>query len=60
MDNLLSAPAFAAVLFLVYGLNPREFSLADTPRGPGRLDRMAWSHLGFLYDMGIGLGASSL
>eukprot|EP00959_Pyramimonas_sp_CCMP1952_P420090 8799113-Pyramimonas_sp.AAC.1 len=33
MNNLLSVPAFAVVLYLVCGLHPREFSLVGAPQG---------------------------
>eukprot|EP00959_Pyramimonas_sp_CCMP1952_P304815 6379582-Pyramimonas_sp.AAC.1 len=42
------------------GLRPHEFSLATTPRQPGMLDRKDWSHLGFLFDMSLGLDATDL
>eukprot|EP00959_Pyramimonas_sp_CCMP1952_P189744 3969300-Pyramimonas_sp.AAC.1 len=42
------------------GLHPREFTLANIPRQPGMLDRKAWSHLGFLFDMSLGLDATNL
>ena len=60
LGRVLRTPAFPVLLYLVSGLHPHEFSMANTPREPGRLDRKNWSHLGFLYDMAIGMDASNL
>ena len=60
LGRVFSTPAFSVLLYLVSGLHPHEFNTVNTPRDPARLDRKLWSHLGFLYDMALGLDATNL
>eukprot|EP00959_Pyramimonas_sp_CCMP1952_P195250 4082536-Pyramimonas_sp.AAC.1 len=57
--RLVEDPARGVVLYTVSGLRPHLYSIADAPREPGLFDRKAWGHLGFCYDVDLGIAASN-
>eukprot|EP00959_Pyramimonas_sp_CCMP1952_P064457 1345900-Pyramimonas_sp.AAC.1 len=60
LRRLVEGPATGVALYTISGLHPNQYSIADTPRQPGRLDRKAWSHPGFCCDVELGIDASNL
>ncbi|CAK0889670.1 unnamed protein product, partial [Prorocentrum cordatum] len=60
LENLLTDPALPVVLFLPAGLHPRKYNSEGVPADPVQVDRKAWSHLGYLYDVGLGLDIGNL
>eukprot|EP00959_Pyramimonas_sp_CCMP1952_P403154 8447035-Pyramimonas_sp.AAC.1 len=60
LQRLVEDPAMGVALYTVLGLHPHQWSIADPPRQPGRLDRKAWGHLGFCTDVELGIDASNL
>eukprot|EP00959_Pyramimonas_sp_CCMP1952_P128945 2696590-Pyramimonas_sp.AAC.1 len=60
VEELLTDPAFSVALCPDAGLRPRENNIEGAPYNPVQFDRVAWSHLGYLHDVELGLDAGSL